>query len=141
MTKKTPATTKGRRTGFPSKDDRGMQRIPIQLLVDYRSNGNYLFDFCKDLGTGGIFIQTTSPLTQGSDVDLTFTIPDSKETLSARGKVIWVQSPVVGRNDLTPGMGVQFADFSASQRKVLEDFVTRYHKSKESIERTKGKSA
>lgn len=141
MTKKPTTQPKGRRIGFPKEEDRGMQRVPIQLLVDYKSNGNYLFDFCKDLGTGGIFIQTTNPLGQGSDVDLTFTIPDSKETLHARGKVIWVQSPVVGRNDLTPGMGVQFADFSSSQRKVLEDFVTRYHKAKESIEVSKGKSA
>jgi type IV pilus assembly protein PilZ len=102
-------------------------RVPIQLLVDYKAEGHYLFDFCKDLGTGGVFIQTTKALPTGAAIDLTFTIPDSKETLSASGTVIWVQAPVAERKDLTPGMGVQFSGFSGEQRKVLENFVERYH--------------
>jgi type IV pilus assembly protein PilZ len=109
------------------EDKRSGRRVPIQLLVDYRSEGHYLFDFCKDLGTGGVFIQTKKPLPQGTDIDLTFTLPDSKETLKASGEVIWVQNQVVGRQDLTPGMGVQFRQFSGAQRQLLEDFIVRYH--------------
>ncbi|MBF0440806.1 MAG: TIGR02266 family protein [Oligoflexales bacterium] len=108
------------------KDARIDQRIPIQLLVDYRCDGHYLFDFCKDLGTGGVFIETANPLSHGSRVDLTFTLPDSKETLETQGRVIWVQSAIPEKN-LTPGMGVQFESFSPSQRKTLEDFLARYH--------------
>ena len=101
-------------------------RIPIQLLVDYKADGNYLFDFCKDLGEGGVFIETKSPKKQGSELELTFTIPDSKQTLSTKGRVIWVQNPIEGRQDLTPGMGIQFESFDASDRKTLEEFVRRY---------------
>lgn len=109
------------------RENRDDHRIPIQLLVDYRGGeGNYLFDFCRDLGTGGVFIETRDPLDSGSKVDLTFTLPDSKETLMTSGTVIWVQSEVPGR-DLTPGMGVQFSAFDAEQRKQLESFVERYH--------------
>ncbi|MGE0172772.1 MAG: TIGR02266 family protein [Oligoflexales bacterium] len=117
----------------PIERDNGRinQRIPIQLLVDYRCDGNYLFDFCRDLGTGGVFIETKSPLEHGSTVDLVFTLPDSKETLEAKGKVIWVQSEIPGKG-LTPGMGVQFDSFDARQRKVLEDFVSRYRSGKPS---------
>jgi len=111
-------------------DGRGGTRVPIQLLVDYRSDGHYLFDFCRDLGAGGVFIQTSSPLPQGSKIDLTFTIPDSKQTLKTAGTVIWVQSTVEGRKDLTPGMGVQFSSFTGEQRNVLEEFVRRYHGNK-----------
>ncbi len=110
-----------------SVEDRSGRRVPIQLLVDYKSGGNYLFDFCKDLGTGGVFIQTEKPLPTGSSIDLTFTIPDSKETLKANGTVIWVQSVVAEREDLTPGMGVQFSSFSGEQRRLLEEFVQRYN--------------
>lgn len=108
-----------------TKDDRTHQRVPVQLLVDYRSDGNYLFDFCRDLGTGGVFIETQQPLSHGSVVELTFTLPDSKETLEAKGRVIWVQTEVPGKN-LTPGMGVQFEDFTADQRRLLHEFVERY---------------
>ena len=109
------------------KEDRSDHRIDIQLLVDYKCDGNYLFDFCKDLGSGGVFIQTKKPLPSGSPIDLTFTIPDSKETVKIKGQVSWVQNEITERNDLTPGMGVQFSDFSGDQRKVLHDFVERYH--------------
>ncbi len=111
----------------PGKEGREGQRVPIQLLVDYKAEGHYLFDFCRDLGSGGVFIETNAPLSQGSPIDLTFTIPDSKETLMTKGKVIWVQTPVENRHDLTPGMGVQFEAFTGKQRKILEDFVGRYH--------------
>ena len=121
-TKKKKVSSKA--SGKESRDD---HRVPIQLLVDYKADGSYLFDFCKDLGTGGIFIETAAPLPQGSDIDLTFTIPDSKETLNTKGQVIWVQNVISGRKDLTPGMGVQFSKFGSGDRKLLEDFVTRYH--------------
>lgn len=110
-----------------AKEGRSGRRIPIQLLVDYKSGGSYLFDFCKDLGTGGVFIQTDKPLPTGTTIDLTFTIPDSKETLVTKGTVIWVQSPVSDREDLVAGMGVQFSGFSGEQRRILENFVQRYH--------------
>jgi type IV pilus assembly protein PilZ len=109
-----------------SVDNREDLRIPVQLLVDYRSDGNYLFDFCKDLGAGGVFIQTEKPLAHGSEIELTFTIPDSKETLHTKGKVIWVQNAIEGRTDLCPGMGVQFTAFESESRKILKDFIDRY---------------
>lgn len=109
-----------------SRDDRVDHRIPIQMLVDYRSGGNYLFDFCRDMGTGGVFIETTKPLPVGSDLELTFTIPDSKETLSTTGRVIWAQPPVADRKDISVGMGVQFANFSEHHRRTLDQFIQRY---------------
>ncbi len=139
----TSATGRARRevtgskgTKATSEEDRKENRVPIQLLVDYKADGHYLFDFCKDLGSGGVFIQTTKPLTAGASLDLTFTIPDSKETLITKGKVIWVQAPVADRKDLTPGMGVQFTGFSTEQRAVLEAFVKRYHGAKFNTEPT-----
>ena len=120
---KTPdaTTTKG-----GTREDRVDHRVPIQLLVDYRSGGNYLFDFCRDMGSGGVFIETNSPLAVGSDMELTFTIPDSKETLRTVGKVIWSQAPIHDRRDISVGMGVQFTDFSEQNRKTLDSFIQRY---------------
>jgi uncharacterized protein (TIGR02266 family) len=122
-TKKTAAPQTKATANDEGRTDR---RVPIQLLVDYKSDGNYLFDFCKDLGTGGVFIQTNKPLPSGSAIDLTFTIPDSKETLITKGTVIWVQDVVPTRKDLVPGMGVQFRGFSGDQRRLLVFFVRVY---------------
>lgn len=108
-----------------SAADRHDHRVPIQLLVDYKADGHYLFDFCRDLGTGGVFIETKQPLSSGSEIELTFTIPDSKETLRTTGKVIWSQSPIANRTDVNVGMGVQFTQFSENQRRLLDDFIRR----------------
>lgn len=130
-TKAKSATSKKKKkttaTKNKGKEGREGHRVPIQLLVDYKSEGHYLFDFCRDLGTGGVFIETKKPLTMGSNIELTFTIPDSKETLNTKGKVIWVQNQVENREDLTPGMGVQFDQFSDTQKRQLDKFVERYH--------------
>lgn len=101
-------------------------RIPIQILVDYKSGGSYLFDFCKDIGSGGVFIETESPKPMGTELELTFTIPDNKATINTKGKVIWVQEKVAGRSDLVTGMGVQFIAFKTSHKDQLEAFVQRY---------------
>lgn len=124
---KTTAKSKQRKSSNSESDQRSSgERIPIQLLVDYKADGHYLFDFCKDLGQGGVFIETKKPKKHGSQLELTFTLPDSKETLSTTGRVIWVQQPIANRNDLTPGMGVQFESFSSDERAILQDFIKRY---------------
>jgi uncharacterized protein (TIGR02266 family) len=122
------------------EENRTNQRVPVQLLVDYRSDGNYLFDFCRDLGAGGVFIETTKPLSHGSMVDLTFTLPDSKQTLEATGRVIWVQGAVPDKN-LKSGMGVQFEEFTQEQRTLLQEFVDRYHKPGSASSKASNKSA
>lgn len=124
--KQTAAPKRSTPGDFSVDEDRGHVRVPVQLLVDYRCEGHYLFDFCRDLGAGGVFIETKTPLELGSKLDLTFTIPDSKQTLNTNGTVIWVQPMVEGRADLTPGMGIQFTGFNSGQRGSLEEFVKRY---------------
>ncbi len=109
-----------------SKDARVDHRVDVKLLVDYSSNGSYLFDFCRDLGTGGVFIETDKPQPIDSKIDLTFTIPDSKSTVTVSGKVIWVQAKVEGK-DITPGMGVQFDELDGEKFDQLKEFVERYH--------------
>jgi uncharacterized protein (TIGR02266 family) len=121
-----PKTEENKATKKPSAEDRTDHRVPIQMLVDYKSGGNYLFDFCRDLGTGGVFIESQQPLPVGSEMELTFTIPDSKETLRTSGKVIWSQPPIAERKDVASGMGVQFSNFSDANRKTLDKFIERY---------------
>ena len=111
-------------------ETRQSKRVSIQLLVDYCQKGDYLFDFCRDLGTGGIFINTKRPSQEGTELELVFTIPDSKETLELKGTVIWVQHKQSFNTDSPTGMGVQFNELSTEQRTVLEGFIERYSQKK-----------
>ena len=93
------------------------------MLVSYKEKGNYLFDFSQNLGEGGIFIETETPPAPGTSIDLMFTLPTRAETVSAKGKVIWVQPPVENRLDLHPGMGVQFVSFADNDKNLLQEFL------------------
>ena len=98
-------------------------RVPLQMLVSYKGDGNYLFDFSKNLGEGGIFIATENPPPAGTKIDLMFTLPSGSEAIEAEGVVMWIQDPIVGRKDLNAGMGVQFTAFKNDDRKRLASFL------------------
>jgi uncharacterized protein (TIGR02266 family) len=101
------------------------ERIPVKMLVDYKSEGNYLFDFSYNLGTGGIFIHTQSILPRGSVVVMNFTLPETGEKFEIKGKVMWTQE-VAPEAEASTGMGVQFMDLSEKQRRVLADYVQQF---------------
>ena len=119
-----------------SSHTRKDHRIPIQLLVDYKAKGNFLFDFCYNLGSGGVFIQTEKPLPKGSELELVFTLPDSKQTLRAKGLVMWAQQYLPEMKQVTPGMGVQFRDFTMDDRRILEAFLKRYRANESTIDKS-----
>lgn len=111
-----------------NKEDRfSGRRIGVDLLVSYRSKGNYLFDFCRNLGSGGIFLKTEEPMKPGEELELTFTIPNSTEVILTKGQVMWAQQFVKNRPELIPGMGVQFVGCTESDRKKLDELVETYN--------------
>ncbi len=116
------------------KDKRITKRIGVNLLVDYQSDGHYLFDFCSDLSTGGIFIKTTRPKPVGSKISITLTIPDTKKTIKVDGQVIWSQPSGAKSKNLSVGMGVQFEKISDEDKIALQDFVNRYTDSTEQLQ-------
>jgi uncharacterized protein (TIGR02266 family) len=104
------------------------ERIAIQLLVDYRVDGAYFFDFCSALSETGLFVVSAFPQAVGTRMELTFTLPDSKETITTCAWVEWVQAPSSKKgNIILGGMGVQFAAMDEEQRKGLREFVRRYN--------------
>ncbi|MDD9951537.1 MAG: TIGR02266 family protein [Zetaproteobacteria bacterium] len=104
---------------------RNTHRIEVDMLVDYRANGSYLFDFCRNLGEGGVFVETKKPKAPGTELELTFTVPDSRESFTTKGTVIWCQEPVQVKEDVQPGMGIQFKSVTEEDRQILERFLAR----------------
>jgi uncharacterized protein (TIGR02266 family) len=95
------------------------------MLVDYKSEGNYLFDFSYNLGAGGIFIHTQSILPRGSVVVMNFTLPETGEKFEVKGQVMWTQE-VAPEAEASTGMGVQFMNLSEDQRRILAEYVSQF---------------
>ena len=98
---------------------RRYRRRTVRVLVEYVSEAGLCVDPSTTLGTGGLFIETETPLLENSTLKMRFRLPGSAKTHEIEGRVIWRRCPSdPGR--YSPGMGVEFTDRSAAAKLALE---------------------
>jgi type IV pilus assembly protein PilZ len=99
-------------------------RLQHELLVAYRSVGNFITDFAVNISKGGIFINTRNPLAIGSIVKLIISLPDEAFPFDLTGRVIRVH-PYDPKSKEMSGMGLEFIDVDDEKKSRLERFVGR----------------
>lgn len=108
---------------------RKVKRLPVKMLVDYRSKeGNYLFDFSYNLGSGGVFIHTKKPHPIDTHIKLTFTLPNTEASFEVEGKVMWHQPAIDKEGSPAQGMGIQFVGLTDQQREILHRYIQHIEK-------------
>lgn len=105
-------------------DDRRKEpRLDVNIQVDYKARDMFISNYVTNISKGGVFIQTDSPLPIHSEIQVTFSIPETGRTITAKGKVAWTYDIKKGSISITPGMGIRFTDLSMDNRKILEDYI------------------
>lgn len=84
------------------------------LEVKYEGAGVRAETRISDISTSGVFIDAMSPLPVGSDINLTFTLPNGHK-VEALGKVMQSQPRI--------GMGVEFTEIKPEDRDHIRDIV------------------
>jgi type IV pilus assembly protein PilZ len=108
------------------RDRRQWERVLVDLEVDYRSDDTFLFAYITDISQMGIFVRTVTPEPPGTRLNLRF-CPPGLGTLECEGVVIWINPYRPGdRENLNPGMGVQFVDLDREQRERLRQLVRTF---------------
>lgn len=108
------------------KEQRVSNRVPVKLQVDYKSEGNFLFENATNISEHGVFIHTNKPLEPGTVVELLFTLPESKEKLKVRGEVMWVNPfRKEQEKNYNPGMGVRFESLNELDKETLVNAIKR----------------
>jgi type IV pilus assembly protein PilZ len=95
-------------------DERESLRKACSITVDYQSQDSEHSEHILDIGTGGVFIETTEPISVGQELTLNFTFPDSQETIKVNGEIVW-------RNP--KGIGVKFVDISHQQVDKIKTYI------------------
>lgn len=85
---------------WQQNDQRGDERVPCLIPVDFTTQDRVYRDFIQNLSNGGIFIETREPLSVGEAVSLTFSAPNSHGHFKISGAII--------RSD-TGGVAVKFS--------------------------------
>lgn len=113
--------------------------LPGQESLEIRPNTRYLAkitiyygvdpeellnDYSVNISSGGVFIETSRILPEGTVLTVRFNIPNSDVVIYTHARVAWVNAPDdIRKNSLPPGMGIQFLSTGIHQtiRNFLEN--------------------
>ncbi|GEM_PF-6842657 len=124
-------------------DRRRDKRTPVKVWAINNANNEFAVWFStdppggddfrfaystKDLSYYGVFLESTSPLSVGTILDLELNIPTGKG-VRVKGKVVRVVDPEEAlATGETPGMGVEFQPATELEREVIKEFVDYFRK-------------
>ncbi len=96
----------------------------LRVLVDYATPAGPRCDYATTLGAGGLFIQTETPLADGTRFKARFRLPGGDSVHEIDARVVWSRSlskPAESVHAL--GMGIEFVDSVGVSRlaRELED--------------------
>lgn len=96
-------------------DRRGYERAPLATQI--QSDECMSLAIARNVGEGGMFIETKEPLPLGSRLNLRFNLDDNGPAVVAAAEVTYTVSKM--------GMGVQFLDLGVADRKRIEAHVVK----------------
>jgi len=110
---------------------RSHPRAPLAVKVRYTTPEGGQFDsLTGGIGTGGLFIESSTPLSPGTELSIEFALPDHPlEKHKAKAKVAWTRNKIE-RHILFPGMGVQFIEIEEKARKELGELIGSLNRSR-----------
>ena len=115
--------TTGHQHSRPSMRRHVREQITIKAHFQ-TEEGRNLKGVVTDIGGGGLFIETTHPVPEGTELKISFAIPDHPwEPIDAHARVVWTRARTYSLV-LPPGMGVLFAEMQPEDRSRILDFLS-----------------
>ena len=106
---------------------RSERRYSARIEIFY---GLYQYDLLTDysinLSTGGVFIESSRILPEGTEITVKFKLPDSDSIIVTNARVAWTNEPgLLKKEMLPPGMGLQFIDLSLDNMHLIRSFLEK----------------
>jgi uncharacterized protein (TIGR02266 family) len=113
-----------------ANEARTQPRVSLTAKVRYMApNGSQVESRATGVGGGGLFIESTSPLAVGTELTVSFSLPDRPgEWMEGKGRVAWV-CPKPDQYTFFPGMGMRFTAIAPETQARLLEFVNSMKKS------------
>ena len=94
-------------------------RIPLEMWVEETTDNERYFRRAGNLSRGGLRLDHTIPLPQGTKVNLTFTLPGDSAPVDVSGEIVSSSGP----DDLR--MGVKFLSLAAAAQAQIDAYLAR----------------
>jgi uncharacterized protein (TIGR02266 family) len=101
------------------RPSRRYRRLTLLVDVGYTGPDGPRLDTATTLGAGGLFIETDTPLEEGIELRLHFSLPDGGQNFDIAGRVVWCRRPT-DRHGQTSGMGIEFTERESVVALALE---------------------
>ncbi|MEM9194147.1 MAG: PilZ domain-containing protein [Myxococcota bacterium] len=103
---------------------RSAPRVAIEADIGLQSDTNFYTGFSGDLSDGGIFVATYNLLPIGTELTVSFVLPDGPQ-ITAHGRVSWIREANPNDPSIKPGMGVAFEGLPGSEQENVLAFIER----------------
>jgi uncharacterized protein (TIGR02266 family) len=105
-------------------------RVPKKFKLVYSTSKAFVEHYLSNIGQGGVFIPTNTPLEVGTQCDVKIVLPDGKEEIQVFCEVVWQQNErvVTSEGISLAGMGVKFLNLSPEGKERIEALCTERKK-------------
>ena len=111
--------SEGQSRGQMALERRRAERIPLEMWVEETTDNERYFRRAGNLSRGGLRLDYTIPLPQGTVVNLTFTLPGDSAPVEVSGEIVSSSGP----DDLR--MGVKFVTVAPAAQAQIDAYLAR----------------
>jgi uncharacterized protein (TIGR02266 family) len=97
------------------RERRRWPRVALVAEIAYSADSPAMLRQITDVSHGGLFVDTATPLPEGTTLRLRFALPDQAEPLTLEAAVAWQQPHV--------GMGLRFTKLAPRDKAAIDRFV------------------
>ena len=97
-------------------------RHNVELEVTMESETNFYMGLTENVSEGGLFIATHVLKPLGTQIEVSFKLPDMSEAIKVTGTVRWLRD-YSATSDTSPGMGVRFEHIDAEHTEQIRRFL------------------
>lgn len=102
---------------------RNTPRVELSVEIDIDTETNFYTGFTENISTGGIFVATHTPALVGSEVPISFKLPNTNYIVKTRGVVQWNRDFNKVYPDTHPGMGLRFLTLSLEDEEAINEYI------------------
>ena len=103
---------------------RAAPRLQRTLSLSYQDRTAFLKAYASNIGSGGLFIQTSTPLAKGETFLLKLQLPGIPQQISIKCEVIWVKKEGEEPVNRPAGMGVKFSEIGKKENDMLQRYIS-----------------
>lgn len=100
-------------------------RVQKSLSLTYKDERAFIKAYTGNVSSGGLFIRTDNPLSQGEHFFLKLQLPDLSEPLKINCEVVWSRKKEGASDAKPPGMGVKFLEMSRQDNEILRQYLSK----------------